>query len=397
MPQQQMVRFAARSKSLLDTFVEGQKAPEDSAFFQLAGIGDLSQLASQIMPPPGSLPGGPSSAPSKAGETAAKSVLEDEASNSDDEEEANMLGIVADPSKKRKNSDKPGRAVKRRTKQELFAEETEKIENELVLLLVQVADWPGKPAGYDVGALDRKIGAKLKQAQKETQFDQVEKLEGFQKQVKTLKDCSKTATSYLPSKGLPNRKHAESFMKAFNAGMSVAPNVVAAFPAVVQQHYMELCHENDIKSESWGAIAANLSAERLSKVYADDHEKVAATMFEKVLSHILEKERGREDLEEVVDIILKVCSTILEKRPSDGLAGQLNMIVQFVKLDTQGAANLDGIIKAINDQAQEPIIRVLLRTTRGKKLLELAEARNGEMLQLATRVTSLLNMKDPVQ
>eukprot|EP00438_Fugacium_kawagutii_P013828 Skav210619 [mRNA] locus=scaffold234:396398:397366:- [translate_table: standard] len=304
--------------------------------------------------------------------------------------EADMLGLGGPDQKRRKiNAALAGKTTKRRSKEEMYSDEIDKMDLEVQVCVANLIEWPKKPTGYELGNLDRKLGTKLKQVQAAALFDLSEKVEGFQTQMKHVRDCCKAAQQYLPAKGVPKRAHKDAFFAAFSAAFSEMPKVVNSFPPSVQQHFIEMGHEMEIKGQQWDKVSANLCKERLASIYGDDAEKQAVAMFEKLLAYILEDCND----DNLSNVLLEACTKILEGPPHDELSSSIKLLMQLVCLDPQGASSLDSLVSTLNEQSASPIVRLLFKTKAGKELVEAAEKKNEEMVQTATTVSGLVALQ----
>eukprot|EP00438_Fugacium_kawagutii_P025592 Skav223675 [mRNA] locus=scaffold2691:105498:106691:+ [translate_table: standard] len=375
----------------MDGFLAAEKLPTDSVQVQFGG--------SLIAPP---VAANPTSAPSSGAAPAAgaappapsTAVLElDEDMELAEAAEAEMLGLAVEQTKKRKSLSNMAPATKRRSKEEMYEDEIDKIELEVSLCVANLADWPKKPTGYEIGQVDRKTQSKLKQVQGAALFDLSTRVERFQVEIKHVRDCCKAAGQYLPAKGVPKRAHKETFFNAFSAAFAEVPKVVNSFPPTVQQHFIEMGHEKEMKSQQWDKVSANLCKDRLANIYGDDAEKQAVTMFERVLAYILEDCAD----DNMGNLLLEACTKVLEGPPHDEVISAIKMLIQLVTLDPQGASSLDSLVTALREQSNNPIMRILFKTDSGKDLMTAAETKNTEMVQTASKVSDLLEVKDSVR
>lgn len=379
-----MLKFKARSKIVMDGFLAAQKLPLDSASFQLGAL-----MAPPSSENPTAAPSGGVSATGAATTAPAATAVEED----EDMEliEADLLGLDGAPeTKKRKgNQGAALKATKRRSKEEMYEEEIDKIDLEVQLCVANLSEWPKKPTGHELGNVDRKLTAKLKQVQAAALFDLSAKVEKFQLDIKHVRDCCKAAEKYLPAKGVPKRAHRDMFFNAFSAAFTVVPKVVNSFPPSVQQHFIEMGHEMEMKNHQWDKVSATLSKDRLSNIYGDDAEKQAITMFEKLLACLLEDCSG----DDLPNVLLEACTKILEGPPHDEVISPIKLLIQLVTLDPQGASSLDSLVTTLHQQSSEPIVRILFMMDAGKEFVAAAEKKNEEMVQTASTVSNLLALK----
>ena len=385
-PGQQMLKFKARSKTIVDGFVAGQKLPEDTVTFGTVAAGvpcpsgaapsSFGGSSGRGMPPPASVPG----------EGATSTGDEDDEEM--DEAEAEMLGL-AGPGRKRKSNSNAASKAKRRSKEEMYNDEVDKIEQEVSQMIAGLAEWPKKPTGYEIGMLDRKVSNKLKQVSSAGQFNQGQRMETFQAKVKAVRDCTKAAGNYLPSRGLPRKQHAAAFWTAFSTSFETLPEVVNAFPPAVQQHFIEMGFDKDFKAKDWPKVAQSLNYSRLSNIYAEEADKMSVSMFEQVLAHILEI--GGDQVSKILSDML---TTVSAEQLSGELVTQIPMLIQLVTLDPQGATSFDMLVNTLQTQSNDPIIRIMFKYDAGKEFVAALEKKNEDMLETATKISNLLAIKD---
>eukprot|EP00438_Fugacium_kawagutii_P023209 Skav215678 [mRNA] locus=scaffold278:133855:141022:+ [translate_table: standard] len=367
-----------------------------SAFHQNLPTGASTPLpssAASIIPPVAG-----SVHPGVADPTAPSTISENDELEA--ELEAQMLGLPGseqDPAKKRKQDQANGnRAKKRRSKEEMVQEEVDKLSTEMAQIMASVAEWPKKPSGYDMGKLDRALANKLKMTKEAGIFEQVQRLEQWILEVRLLRECMSTASKYLPNKGLPAKKHFEVFHQAFEKANAEVPRLVSLFPVEVQQHFNEAAFLKDVEAVpiDWVQVSAHFARERLAKMYESDEtlEKQTVYMIEKVMLTILDSEE--HDLDGVRQVLVSTCEKIMAKDPPDMLSAKLPVLIQLCTLDSRGAATLDGIINLVHDQAESPVVRVFMASSKGREMVTLAEARNKNMQDKATALNTIMGLKD---
>ena len=311
-----------------------------------------------------------------------------------DEKEALALGLPADQTKRRLDYKTGDKAKKRRTKQEMLGDELLKIQQDVTNVISSLQEWPKRPNGYEIGRCERSINCKLKQFKDNQEYDGVRKLEDFLQDIQHARLCMQAASKYIPAKGLPRKQHAENFLNAFSAASEVSNSVVRNFPQAVLQHYSDLSHTKDVENGNWNKVANNLKLEVLTKIWEDESvaEGESLRMAEKVIDKILQSplEQAESDLNEA-------CQKIILGGPAVAVSSRLQALLQLVNMDPAGAPTLDSLINSIQDQAEEPIIRIFLSAETGKGLLSRATDMNNTMQARATKVSTLDFMKDSCQ
>ena len=383
-----MSRYSTRAKLILDG-ASGQKLPDDEAVFK----NQVGVAAPLLVPSAAPSTRGNDAAPSALGGTAIGSMEDEEDDKFEEELEAALLGLENTNPKKRKSKDgKDGKSAKKlRTKEEVFNDEADLLQTELQAMISKLSEFPRSPSGYEIGMLDRRLNTKMKAMRESSYFGGVTRLEGLQKIVKTIRDCCKAATSYLPARGLPAKKHQANFFSTFEKGMVDAPDAASAFPAAVLHHYHELLQEKEINSKNWTNVAANLSVEKISKIFeGEEGEKQSIAIVEKSFDAVLEM----NDFDEAVSSLVELCENILLAKPVPALEVQLPLIIQLCKLDTKGAATLDGLITELNNQKESPITRVLYKKDIGMAILDKAADHNATLQENASKLTTVQNLKE---
>lgn len=149
-----------------------------------------------------------------------------------------------------------------------------------------------------------------------------------------------------------------------------------------------------MENGNWNKVANNLKLEVLTKVWEDESvvEGESLRMAEKVIDKILQSplEQAESDLNEV-------CQKVILGGPAVAVSSRLQALLQLVNMDPAGAPTLDSLINSIQDQAEEPIIRIFLSAETGKGLLSRATDKNNTMQARATKVNTLDFMKDSCQ
>ena len=332
----------------------------------------------------GSGPGG--------GDDTASTTAPMEWDEQEEEVEAQLLGLQPDK-KRKKGEQNPAKIKAKRSKADILQEDCEKIEKDVATLVQSLPEWPAKPNAYDLGRLDRAITTKLKVIREASAFDNVQKLELVQKQLGAMRNCMTTAQKYLPNKGLPSKKHLGPFYDAFLEAESSFPTIVQSFPEVVQQHFMEAAVVKDVEAKDWPKVAGHMAKEKLEKVYGDAEsaEKQAVCILEKTLSVVM-----GSDAEQAAELLAAAGEAIMLAHPPDIIKTNLALLMQLGSLDPQGASTLDGLINMLHDQASQPIIRVVMDSAAGKDLVGRAEDRNSQMQERASKLTTLIALKDLV-
>ena len=383
-----MSRYSTRAKIILDG-ASGQKLPEDEAVFK----NQVGVAAPLLVPSAAASTRANDAAPSALGGTAAGS-MEDEDDGFEEELEAALLGLEnsGNPKKRKSKDGKDGKTAKKmRTKDEVFNEEANLLETEVQAMISKLSEFPRSPSGYEIGMLDRRLNTKMKAMRESSYFGGVTRLEGLQKTVKAVRDCCKAATSYLPARGLPAKKHQATFFSTFEKGMVDAPDAASAFPAAVLHHYNELLQEKEINGKNWTNVASNLGVEKISKIFeGEEGEKQSIAIVEKSFDAVLEM----SEFDEAVSSLVELCEKILLAKPVPALEVQLPLIIQLCQLDTKGAATLDGLITELNNQKDSPITRVLYKKDIGMAILDKAADHNATLQEKATKLTTVQNLKE---
>lgn len=391
-PEQQVSRFQSRAKRVIyDITPSLKQLPEDSLQQWMEVEKPAHRLSTTSAPGASTVSGEVGNGGGDAQSQAPEQIPDDE---DEDEKEALLLGIPAADRKRRKMELTGPRAKSKRSKDEILNDEADKCAKDLSEMLDKLVQWPLKPTGYDVGRLDRSISACLRKMKEASSFDNVAKLEKLKIQVDCIRDCMAHGAKYLPAKGLPNKKHLENFYSSFRKAETEAPPVLLSFPTVVQQHYLEASVTKDIDEKKWDRVAAHISKEKLEKIYPDAEaiDKQAVGMMEQVLASIM----GTSDADvDAIRVILKeACESMLLQKPADVVASQIPLLVQLADMNPQGQATLDGMINAFHDQAEKPIMRVVMSSDAGRKLVQAAEDQNVRMQEKASKLTTLVALKD---
>lgn len=264
---------------------------------------------------------------------------------SDDEEEAEreakLLGLHAGPQeKKRKSTENNGeRAKKKRTKEEMYDEEVDKVQASLATLIGSLSQWPKTPTGYELGKVDRLVSGRLKSMQENSAFDCVSRLQVFSQQVKCVRECMKAAQTYLPAKGLPKKQHLSAFYDAFAKAQKEVPTVFNAFPATVRCHYQDAAFSKQIEIHDWQSVAASLSMENLVSLYGeedDNVEKMATQMIEQALRAIMDMDPSDNEFAFVSTTLTKTCQSMIDAKCPSSLSDKLQLLIQVVAMDSQG-------------------------------------------------------------
>ena len=384
-PDQQATRFQSRAKRVIQDTMSSIKAlPDDKLPIPvLMGQAVAPVAAGSSVPEScqGSGPGGD--------ETGTNAPMEWD--DQDDDLDAQLLGL---PDKKRKKGEQNASKIKaKRSKAEILQEDCEKIEQDVANLVQALPQWPAKPNGYDLGRVDRAITTKLKVMRDASAFDNVQKLELVQKQLGAMRNCMTTAQKYLPNKGLPAKKHLSPFYDAFLEAESSFPNIVQSFPEVVQQHFMEAAVVKDVEAKDWSKVAGYMAKDKLEKIYGDAEsaDKQAVSILEKTLSVVM-----GSDVDEAAKLLASAGEAIMLANPPEIIKTNLPLLMQLGSLDPQGASTLDGLINMLHEQASQPIIRVVMDSAAGKDLVGRAEDRNSQMQERASKLTTMIAMKDLV-
>lgn len=307
-----------------------------------------------------------------------------------EEEEAADGYLMAGAGAKKRKVEKKRRC--KRSKEDLLNDDVEKMEKDAQLLFNNLCNWPEKPTGVDIGKVMRGLNTKLKLMRDSSAFDNAQRLEELIVQIDLLKECTSAASKYLPSRGLPIKKYRENFYQVFEKCEQTAPHIVANFPKVVLQHFMDAALEIDIDQESWGKVAEKLSRRKLEKIYEDNADvvqKKAVAGMEQVLSKIMGM-----DVDNAGTALETACVAILGESPPDSLESHLPLLVQLASRTPVGTGTLDGLLTEFHDQANKPLFRAIMQCQTGKDLIAKAEEQNEKYRDFASKQTTLRELQD---
>ena len=135
-----------------------------------------------------------------------------------------MLGLELPPPQKRKSGEgnEKGKKQKRKTKEELLADECEKGRQKLNEILESLPLFPDKPDGRDMGWCERHLAKVMRMAKEDSNWDAIKELEDMTSSITTVKSLCKAVKDYLPGNGLPNKRNQVPFFTA----MEKAPHSI---------------------------------------------------------------------------------------------------------------------------------------------------------------------------
>lgn len=160
------------------------------------------------------------------------------------DESAFALGLDAEPeesnpAKKRRTS---GPRV-RKSRDEAFAEELERIEAKYEELMASLSDTSsGMPTAAAVAKLQRMVSTKTLEAKEHGFFEGTAKLDELANSMSAMKEALRCTGLYLPATGHPKKTQADNFLKAMEG---LEHKVLQRFPDKVLAHFYHLSHQKD--------------------------------------------------------------------------------------------------------------------------------------------------------
>lgn len=160
------------------------------------------------------------------------------------DESAIALGLDADPedanpAKRRRTS---GPRL-RKSRDEAFAEELERIEAKYEELMASLSDTSsGMPTAAAVAKLQRMVSTKMLEAKEHGFFQGTAKLDELASSMSAVKEALRCTGLYLPATGHPKKTQAENFLKAMEG---LERNILQRFPDKVLAHFYHLSHQKD--------------------------------------------------------------------------------------------------------------------------------------------------------
>lgn len=168
-------------------------------------------------------------------------MLEEEDNSTD------LLGLRTEdpegpgPAKKRRTSQ--GGPKLKKSREEIFAEEVDKIRGRYQELVnsMQEAGSP-MPTVAGVSKLQRSVAAKKTEAKDHGSFEASTALDELDTALQNFKEALRVCALFLPPNGHPRKNHQDSFVVALQ-GLSLG--VREKFPEAILGHYRHLCHLKD--------------------------------------------------------------------------------------------------------------------------------------------------------
>lgn len=305
---------------------------------------------------------------------------------SEDEDEAELLGISSD--KKRRKSD-----AKKTSESDKLTKELSDLEGEFRQLLASLKSFPPElpdKFGYNLGKVDRAASRLQVNLKKANNYENLPSIVTMIEQIGSTRDLIKASTAFFSGKTGMNKKHEEPFYNTFKKVQSAHPHLIGCFSSGLETRFIDVGYSRDLKASDWPSVAGYMALQKQIEVHGGDEEggeKGSVALAEKLVAYLVEElpkseeAGGQQDLvlEYVKPKFLEATEEALKRTPAEKVSEALSKLRLVLLCSADGLGTMDSTMSFLEKSSSKPVVRVFVSSVLGKRYIELAKEANMGM------------------